>query len=118
MKSMFIFLISFLIVSFMNISNAQERFEQRPIEEALNQDGTLKEGVQGSFKVEGYQMLTSANGKPIFVPKTQNTENSAWEAIGTGGGNGVNNDVLTLAVSGDNLYIGGRFSRANEGGPL
>jgi len=117
MKSIFIFLISFLIVNFINTSIAQEKFEQRPIEEALNPDGTLRQGVQGSFKVEGYQMLTGANGKPLFMPKTQNTLSGTWEPLGTGAQNGVGGVTLpyvsAFALDGaGRIYVGGLFTQA------
>ena len=113
MKSIFIFLVSFLIVNFINITNAQDKFEQRPIEEALNADGTLRQGVQGSFKVEGYEMHTGANGKPIFVPKTQNLTSGTWEPLGSGAQNGVNAGVTTIAIdSAGRVYVGGYFTQA------
>jgi hypothetical protein len=63
-----------------SLSNAQPAFEQRSLEEALNPDGTLKRGVQGSFKVEGYTMRTGKNGEPIFEPQTQHTASGTWVA--------------------------------------
>jgi len=116
MKCKLIFLISFLIVSFINISNAQDRFEQRSIEEALNADGTLKGGVQGSFKVEGYEMSTEKNCEPIFLPKTQNTTTGTWSVLGSGSGNGVDAQVEAIAVLGSDVYVGGLFAAANVGG--
>ncbi|MBL8208087.1 MAG: hypothetical protein JNM09_27890, partial [Blastocatellia bacterium] len=41
---------------------------------------------------------------------------TGWSALGTGGGNGVDNVVRALALSGTNLYVGGLFTTTNVGG--
>jgi hypothetical protein len=92
--------------------NAQPAFEQRSLEEALNPDGTLKRGVQGSFKVEGYTMRTGKNNEPIFEPQTQHTASDTWSSLGTGSSNGVNSTVYALAVVGNEVYVGGYFTSA------
>jgi hypothetical protein len=95
-----------------SVVNAQPVFEQRSLEEALNPDGTLKRGVQGSFKVEGYTMRTGKNGEPIFEPQTQHTASGTWSSLGTGSQNGVNDVVYALAVVGNEVYVGGLFTSA------
>jgi hypothetical protein len=95
-----------------SVVNAQPAFEQRSLEEALNPDGTLKRGVQGSFKVEGYTMRTGKNGEPIFVPQTQHTASGTWSTLGTGSSNGVDYVVRALAVVGNEVYVGGEFTSA------
>jgi hypothetical protein len=165
MKKLYTVLVLLMVsVSFVN---AQPAFEQRSLEEALNPDGTLKRGAQGSFKVEGYTMRTGKNGEPIFVPQTQNTASGTWDtqfglpvpgvaetvyalasdgqgnvyvggdfgavggvntavnnivrynlatntwsALGTGSSNGVNERVYALAVVGNEVFVGGRFTEA------
>ena len=69
MKNILLLLITFFIVSFINISNAQDKFEQRPIEEALNPDGTLREGVQGSFKVKATRCARARTVSRFLSPK-------------------------------------------------
>jgi uncharacterized membrane protein len=101
-----------LLMVSVSVVNAQPAFEQRSLEEALNPDGTLKRGVQGSFKVEGYTMRTGKNGEPIFVPQTQNTASGTWSSLGTGSQNGVLGFVLALAVVGNEVYVGGFFTSA------
>jgi len=101
-----------LLMVSVSFVNAQPAFEQRSLEEALNPDGTLKRGAQGSFKVEGYTMRTGKNGEPIFVPQTQHTASGTWSSLGTGSSNGVLGGVLALAVVGNEVYVGGFFTSA------
>jgi hypothetical protein len=92
-----------------SVVNAQPAFEQRSLEEALNPDGTLKRGVQGSFKVEGYTMRTGKNGEPIFEPQTQHTASGTWDTQ-FGLPNGVSGIVNAVAADGQgNVYVGGSF---------
>jgi hypothetical protein len=110
MKKFYTVLVLLMVsVSFVN---AQPAFEQRSLEEALNPDGTLKRGVQGSFKVEGYTMRTGKNGEPIFEPQTQHTASGTWSSLGTGSSNGVLGGVLALAVVGNEVFVGGEFTLA------
>jgi hypothetical protein len=110
MKKFYTVLVLLMVsVSFVN---AQPAFEQRSLEEALNPDGTLKRGVQGSFKVEGYTMRTGKNGEPIFEPQTQHTASGTWSTLGTGSSNGVNGVVFALAVVGNEVFVGGEFTSA------
>jgi hypothetical protein len=102
-----------LLMVSVSFVNAQPAFEQRSLEEALNPDGTLKRGVQGSFKVEGYTMRTGKNGEPIFEPQTQHTASGTWSSLGTGGSsNGVSGAVYALAVVGNEVFVGGTFNSA------
>jgi hypothetical protein len=107
MKKLYTVLVLLMVsVSFVN---AQPAFEQRSLEEALNPDGTLKRGVQGSFKVEGYTMRTGKNGEPIFEPQTQHTASGTWDTQ-FGLPNGVSGIVGAVAADGQgNVYVGGSF---------
>jgi len=111
-----VYVTALLLMVSVSLSNAQPAFEQRSLEEALNPDGTLKRGVQGSFKVEGYTMRTGKHGEPIFVPQTQNTASGTWSSLGTGSSNGVSGIGLVyvnaLAVVGNEVYVGGWFNSA------
>ena len=94
-----------------SVVNAQTAFEQRSLEEALNPDGTLKRGVQGSFKVEGYTMRTGKNGEPIFEPQTQHTASGAWDTQFGFPVPGVAGDVYVVAADGQgNVFVGGGFT--------
>jgi hypothetical protein len=112
MKKKKLYTVLVLLMVSVSFVNAQPAFEQRSLEEALNPDGTLKRGVQGSFKVEGYTMRTGKNGEPIFEPQTQHTASGTWSSLGTGSSNGVNNTVLALAVVGNEVFVGGFFTSA------
>jgi hypothetical protein len=110
MKKLYTVLVLLMVsVSFVN---AQTAFKQRSLEEALNPDGTLKRGAQGSFKVEGYTMRTGKNGEPIFEPQTQHTASGTWSTLGTGSSNGVGDLVRALAVVGNEVFVGGSFTEA------
>jgi hypothetical protein len=112
MKKKKLYTVLVLLMVSVSFVNAQPAFEQRSLEEALNPDGTLKRGVQGSFKVEGYTMRTGKHGEPIFVPQTQNTASGTWSTLGTGSQNGVNSTVRALAVVGNEVFVGGAFTSA------
>jgi hypothetical protein len=45
-----------------------------------------------------------------------NTLTNTWSALAQGNGNGVDNTVQALAVSGNTLFVGGNFSNVNVGG--
>jgi hypothetical protein len=112
MKKKKLYTVLVLLMVSVSFVNAQPVFEQRSLEEALNPDGTLKRGVQGSFKVEGYTMRTGKNGEPIFEPQTQHTASGTWSTLGTGSSNGVNNRVSALAMVGNEVFVGGYFTWA------
>jgi hypothetical protein len=112
MKKKKLYTVLVLLMVSVSFVNAQPAFEQRSLEEALNPDGTLKRGVQGSFKVEGYTMRTGKNGEPIFEPQTQHTASGTWSSLGTGSSNGVNSAVFALAVVGNEVVVGGSFNSA------
>jgi trimeric autotransporter adhesin len=68
--------------------------------------------------VGGGFIVANAGGATVStncVAKFDTTTNT-WSALGSGGGNGVNDIVWTLAVSGSDLYVGGGFIQANVGG--
>ena len=113
-QSLKLALLLLLMASFLMTRAHAQSFEQRSLEEALNPDGTLKAGINGSFKTSGYTMRTGPNGEPIFEPQTQHTASGAWSSLGTGSSNGVNGWVFALAVVGNEVFVGGAFTRAGE----
>jgi hypothetical protein len=64
--------------------------------------------VGGSF--------TTAGG--ITANRIARWFNNAWTAVGSGGGNGVNAVVTSLAYRSGNLFVGGGFNQANVGASI
>ncbi|MFQ3597905.1 MAG: hypothetical protein SNJ66_06125, partial [Chloroherpetonaceae bacterium] len=67
----------------------------------------------GSFTTAASASLTSitANRVVRYAPTT-----NGFSAVGAGSGNGVDNSVFAIAVSGNELFFGGNFTVANVGG--
>ena len=99
-----------LLLMSLSVGYAQPVFEQRSLEEALNPDGTLKRGVQGSFKVEGYTMRTGKNGEPIFLPQLHNAASGTWDTQFGLPVPGIAGEIRALAIDRQgNVYVGGAF---------
>ena len=99
-----------LLLMSLSVGYAQPVFEQRSLEEALNPDGTLKRGVQGSFKVEGYTMRTGKNGEPIFLPQLHNAASGMWDTQFGLPVPGIAGEIRALAIDRQgNVYVGGAF---------
>lgn len=76
----------------------------------------LAGGDQGLF-VGG--LFTLANvGASLPAGRVARWDGSAWQALGSDGGNGMDTAVYALALDGDSLYAGGTFRQANHGGPV
>ncbi len=102
-----------LLMVYAGMSKAQPAF-QRSIEEVINPDGTLKQSVQESFRVEGYHLRTGKNGEPVFVPQTENTTDGAWDTQ-FGISNSITGIVYALATDGNGqVYVGGSFTQAGS----
>lgn len=80
------------------------------LQEALNPDGTLKEGMEGSFDPTGFNMRYGPNGEPIFTPKPFGEGDQLWQAVSNN--LGLNGPVWAVAINGANIYIGGDFTQA------
>lgn len=63
--------------------------------------------------------FTEANtGDAIAANHIARWDGTAWSALGSSGGNGVDDKVLTMIGLGGNLYVGGNFIAANVGAPI
>ncbi|MFQ3599171.1 MAG: T9SS type A sorting domain-containing protein [Chloroherpetonaceae bacterium] len=89
----------FLLACFLTIAFGA-RAQEQSLQNALNPDGTVRAGADGSYNAQGYQMRIGPNGQPVFVAST---------AFNTLGG-GANNTVRAIAISGNDLFIGGSFT--------
>jgi hypothetical protein len=65
-----------LLLMSLSAGYAQPVFEQRSLEEALNPDGTLKRGVQGSFKWKATRCARARTVSRFLSPK-RNTRQAA-----------------------------------------
>ena len=94
-----------LLMVGVSLVHAQPAFEQRSLEEALNPDGTLKQGLRGSFSTKGYTMRTGKNGEPIFVPQAQHTASGTWDTQFGLPTPGVAGDIYAVVADGQgNVY--------------
>lgn len=85
-----------------------------PLAEALNPDGTLKAGLDGSFDARAFRMGTAPDGRPVFRPAgVAGAGDERW-ADGFGlPGNGVAGRVDAVAISSNgDVYVGGFITQA------
>jgi len=100
----------FLLMYFLMIATAGAGAQEQSLQNALNPDGTLRAGADGSYNAQGYEMRLGPNGEPMFMPQTQNTVSGFWDTqIGQPG---LNGNVFAIAVSGNNVFVGGFFTQA------
>jgi hypothetical protein len=90
----------FLLMYFLMIATAGTGAQEQSLQNALNPDGTVRAGADGSYNAQGYEMRLGPNGQPVFVAST--TFNTL--------GGGANNTVRAIAISGNDLFIGGSFT--------
>jgi|GEM_PF-6738560 len=59
----------FLLMYFLMIATAGAGAQEQSLQNALNPDGTLRAGADGSYNAQGYEMRLGPNGEPILCPK-------------------------------------------------
>ena len=75
----------------------------------------------GNVYAGGYFTNVNNNGATLgaadYIAKW---DGSNWSALGSdgAGGGSLNSNVLALAVSGSNVYVGGNFTNVNNGGTV
>jgi hypothetical protein len=62
--------------------------------------------------VGGFFNLAFTDGSVVFANNVALFSAGSWRALGTGTQNGVDREVRALAVSGNDVYVGGFFNRA------
>ncbi|MBH8557790.1 T9SS type A sorting domain-containing protein [Hymenobacter negativus] len=86
----------------------------RSLAEALNPDGTLRAGLNGSFDARAFRMQTAPDGRPVFRPAgVAGAGDERW-ANGFGVRDGVDGYVAAIAQFGVHVYIGGSFTAAGN----
>lgn len=81
---------------------------------ALNPDGTLRAGADGSFNAAGYRLCQSPDGRPVFRPAGATGAGDQFWLNGFGVP-GVGGIVNVLLADGSDVYVGGAIGIA---GPL
>ena len=82
----------------------------RPLGEALNPDGTLRPGLNGSFDARQFRMGTAPDGRPVFRPTgTKGAGDERWQD-GFGLANGTDGLVKAVLRVGNDIYVGGSFT--------
>ena len=96
---------------------AQDNFisTQKNIEAILDENGEIKTGETGSFNAEGFDMIYSENGKPIFKKtETLLKDKGIFNFSNLGNKiNGISGTVFAVAVGAEGIiYVGGSFRTA------
>ncbi|MFM8394200.1 MAG: hypothetical protein ACKOB4_09800 [Acidobacteriota bacterium] len=84
----------------------------------VNENVTSLAVVGTSLFVGGFFTEANIGGPAVRTNRIAryDTVTGTWRGIGIAGGNGVNNLVFDLVAIGEDLYVGGNFTAANEGG--
>jgi Rax2 C-terminal beta propeller domain/Secretion system C-terminal sorting domain len=85
----------------------------KSIQSILNPDGSIKATAsQGSFNARGYKMSLSKNGAPVFTKVSSDPDDANWDSQFTVAG--VGGIVISIALNGDTMYVGGQFGTAGS----
>lgn len=106
-----------------------EATASQPIEHLLTPDGTLRldSTVRGVFDARGWELLMDQEGNPRFIRQNQRQNQSHAESPQLAAAPGDERwsdpfgnpsvdlvQVFAVAVAGQDVYVGGRFSRAGN----
>jgi hypothetical protein len=111
MKRIFTILILLILCSFTHAQSNQQ------IEKVLDKMGAIKPHSSGSYNTTGYTMSYGKNNKPLFnkITSPQNANTYTWGSLGPdSSNNGVNDKVMAIAISGNDIYVGGYFTSLGD----
>jgi hypothetical protein len=82
-----------------------------PAEDLLAPDGTLRpDGTfNGAVDISGWNVTLDPDNGPVFSSQALTY---TWEHLGTGLEGLLNGEVYAIAISGTDVYVGGRFTNA------
>lgn len=100
--------------------NVEQRLNEsatRNLETALDENGKIKPGINGSFDAQRYEMGYDKNGEPVFkkINSLNKTETVTCSVLGSpinGISGGTGTAVNAIAVVGTDVYVGGYFTSA------
>lgn len=83
----------------------------------VNESVTSLAVVGSVLYVGGFFTEANIGGTQVRASRIAryDTLTGVWSGVGVSGGNGVNDLVFDMVVSGTDLYVGGTFTSANEG---
>ncbi|MEO6046619.1 MAG: hypothetical protein ABIQ57_04005, partial [Candidatus Kapaibacterium sp.] len=100
---------------------AQEDARRVPLGELLNADGTLRKGgASSAIDPSGWKLVSAQGESPRFAPEKSSSasllssvpDDARWDD--RFGDFIMDGDVYSMAVIGDDIYVGGSFTRLNE----
>ncbi|MGE0886034.1 MAG: FG-GAP-like repeat-containing protein [Blastocatellales bacterium] len=85
----------------------------QPLEKVLNPDGSLnfEAGFSGSLDARGWRLEYAPDGAPRFVPLLASDDDN-WDSQFSLPG--MNGNVNAIAVTGNEVYVGGLFTSASN----
>ncbi len=103
-----------LVLALLPVSAPPVAAAEPTLHDLLNPDGTLRlDGMfSGALDLDGWQVQLDPARGPVFAPAAGLHADPQWNALGGAGNGALSGGVHALAVSGSDVYVGGRFTNA------